>query len=592
VRVHLLGGFLGAGKTTLGLSLADELRARGERVRLVTNDQGHALVDTRWCIAREEVTEITGGCFCCKFEDLATALLEAEAAGATTVIAEAVGSCTDLVATVLSPLVELHGRHLDLAPLAVVIDPWRFVEFERGRMSEDVAYLFRKQIEEADVLLPSRADLGPPDLSEPLRTLNRHAAVVPVSGLSRQGIREWLDARPARPAVPLDIDYGRYGSAEASLGWANATVRIASGGTFVPADVIRGFLDGLRDVPVAHVKVITTEPAPVRGALVREGGDALVQAEPGPQPVRESRLLVNARVALPPEQLEPRMRAALEHAAAPAHCEWETFECFRPSQPTPTHRHASRCCAPDDASCCAAFYDRPIVRSLLGDSFHPGGPALTLAVAERLALAPGARLLDVACGDGTSLRMIHERWNVDGFGIDTNAKRHSGDIDTRPGDAHELPFADGSFDAILCECALSTFVDGPRALAEMRRVLKPAGRLAITDMCVERELPSELEEWVTAGTCLLRARTGEGYRAAIEQAGLRLIDYRVDADPLIELLARIKRNLVGTLLAAVVNEPTTDTRFDVRAARAVLRHAEQAVRAGSIRYGVYVAECA
>ena len=74
-RLILVGGFLGAGKTTLLLQAAKRLAARGLRVGLVTNDQGSDLVDTSLA-ARQHipVSEVAGGCFCCRFPDLMAGL--------------------------------------------------------------------------------------------------------------------------------------------------------------------------------------------------------------------------------------------------------------------------------------------------------------------------------------------------------------------------------------------------------------------------------------------------------------------------------------------------------------------------------------
>ena len=139
MRVQLVGGFLGAGKTTLIRALARHLRARGESVAVITNDQGRSLVDTHLCASdAPEVTEITGGCFCCRYDDLMAALAAAEARGATVALAEAVGSCTDLIATVLSPMAEMTNG-FEVSPLAVVVDPWRLLQVESDDVHEDVA---------------------------------------------------------------------------------------------------------------------------------------------------------------------------------------------------------------------------------------------------------------------------------------------------------------------------------------------------------------------------------------------------------------------------------------------------------------------
>ena len=75
-RAHyiMVGGFLGAGKTTAILKLAEHLRKQGHTIGLITNDQGTGLVDTAMARAGEfPVEEIAGGCFCCRFDSLVEA---------------------------------------------------------------------------------------------------------------------------------------------------------------------------------------------------------------------------------------------------------------------------------------------------------------------------------------------------------------------------------------------------------------------------------------------------------------------------------------------------------------------------------------
>ena len=591
MRVHVLGGFLGAGKTTLARALARELARRGERVVIVTNDQGHALVDTAECRRDAEVREIVGGCFCCRYDELESALLAAAAAGATVAIAEAVGSCTDLVATVLAPLADRHPERFELAPLSVVVDPGRVAEAARGALQPDVAYLFRKQIEEADVVVTSRADLDLPDVRDAVHALCPHAAVVRVSGVTGEGITAWLAAEPVRPAQPLSIDYDRYAAAEALLGWCNAEVVLRGAEPFVPADVMRRACEAMADAPIAHLKLTSLEPSGGRAAVVRAGEAAVCELGDATEPVHEARWLVNARVALPPEVLLERLRSALTQAAAPATVAWTSVEAFAPARPTPRHRYASRCGSGDDASCCAAFYDRDDVRALLGDSWHPGGVDLTLALAGKLGLAAGGRVLDVACGQGTSLRAVLERFDVRGVGLDARARGASDErLELRRGDAHAIDAADDAFDAVLCECALSTFFDQPLALREMHRVLRPGGRLALSDMAVEGEIPETLRDWIHTGTCLARAMTADAYGRALRDAGFVVVERWDASDGLRELLRRIKRNLVGAAFAAASAEQPSAAPFDVRAARATLKEAERAIASGIVRYAALVAE--
>ena len=104
MTVHLVGGFLGSGKTTAIRSACELLRQRGEAASVITNDQGTLLVDTAYLRGSQPTREVTGGCFCCRYDQLAELLAQARCDGTQHVFAEAVGSCADLVATVVRPL--------------------------------------------------------------------------------------------------------------------------------------------------------------------------------------------------------------------------------------------------------------------------------------------------------------------------------------------------------------------------------------------------------------------------------------------------------------------------------------------------------
>src|SRR5262245_26325487 len=164
-RYIMIGGFLGAGKTTAISKLARRLTEQGLRVGLITNDQGRELVDTKMLRAQGFATEeIPGGCFCCRFTSLVEASHKLTAATRPDVfIAEPVGSCTDLVATVTYPLRRIYGEHFTIAPLTVLVDPVRarrvFGLEQGGNFSEKVTYIYKKQLEEADIIAISKCDL-------------------------------------------------------------------------------------------------------------------------------------------------------------------------------------------------------------------------------------------------------------------------------------------------------------------------------------------------------------------------------------------------------------------------------------------------
>ncbi len=590
MKVRIIGGFLGAGKTSAIRELARLLCDRGERVAIVTNDQGRALVDTE--LVRPSaawVREIGGGCFCCRFEELEAALGAAADSGASIALAEAVGSCTDLLATVLSPLAERAPGRFQLEPLSIVVDPWRVRDVARGAFTDDVAYLYRKQIEEADVVVLSRSDLGPPDVEDDIRSLSPEAAIVRISSATGAGLASWLAARPARPAAPLMIDYDRYAAAEASLGWFNGRARVSADFAFDPRRVLARTLEQLESLPIAHLKIATLTPAGGAAAIVRRGGQAELDFANLPERTCELTFLLNARVALPARELEQYVRDALAEASGSTTHTWEELACFEPARPVPVHRHAFRCGTGDDGSCCAAFYDRSDVRYLLGESFHPGGAALTLSLAKRLGLERGARLVDVACGQGASLRAVLGAFSISAVGLDSGAVAAQGDrLTTVRADAHAIPFDDGSFDAALCECALSTFRDPARALSEMRRVLRPGARMAVSDMIVEGPIPESLRPYAHTGACLAGARTFRGWNALFEEGGFQIVEALDESSALRTMLGGIKRKLLGVALAKAAGLLPAEIDIDVSKGRQLLREADATVAAGHVRYGTWI----
>jgi len=597
VKLLVLGGFLGAGKTTAARAMARLFHERGERVAIITNDQGESLVDTALCeSAAASVTEIGGGCFCCRYPWLEQAIDGAAESGASIVIAEAVGSCTDLIATVMAPLASRRPS-LTLLPYAVLVDPQRVADMAQGRFDDDVRYLFDKQIEEADIVVLTRADAQLPDAEPAVRALRPGVSVVRISGLTGEGLDDWLNTAVGTPGAPLDIDYDRYAAAEALLGWSNGRADVRARIPFSPRRVIDGFLQRLWKQPIAHVKVAVAPSAPhSEGATavhVVRGGDSPHRTGPAlADRATTLSLIVNARAALAPETLDAALQGALTAAAGHAEVTWTDRRTFSPSRPVPVHRLSVRCGPGSDAACCAGFYAQPTVRYLLGDSFHPGGERLTLEVAEHLALPPDADLLDVACGQGTSLRAIAAHWPVTAVGLDAcvDADTLNGAaISLRAGDAHAIPFEARSFDAVLCECALSTFADQARALAEIRRVLRPGGRVVISDMVLNGELSAQLMEWVHLGTCLTRAMPLQDYAALAAASGLEIV--RVSDTPwaMTELLRRLKKALLGAALAKASGLLPRDVVLDVDRGRAGLREAEAAVADGLISYGYVVA---
>lgn len=246
----------------------------------------------------------------------------------------------------------------------------------------------------------------------------------------------------------------------------------------------------------------------------------------------------------------------------------------------------------DAAACCAAFYEQDWVRSLLGDNFHPGGEALSRVLFEDLALAPGDRVLDLACGTGSTALLLHELYDVEVTGLDVSAlnleraRERAGDrpIAFVEGRAGALPFDDDAFDAVLCECAVSTFADKPAVAAEVRRVLAEGGRLAISDMAVYDVLPEDLAAFGRGWSCVDDALTLEGYRELFATAGLGVLHVEDESSALHDMVLQLKKRLLVVGLGEAQGV-TAGMGVDLATLREMLQRAKGLVNDGAVRYG-------
>jgi G3E family GTPase len=362
VRFVMVGGFLGAGKTTTLARLARQYMARGERVGLVTNDQAQDLVDTTSLRAQGfAVQEIPGSCFCCKFDELVSRAGQLQQSDRPDVIlAEPVGSCTDLVATVVQPLKDLYAGRFRVAPYSVLFKPshgLRILRNESAGFSPKAAYIFRKQLEEADAIVVNRADeLAPGEVQELKALLADQFPGTPVlvvsarTGLGFDALGSLLDQQGAFGRKLLDIDYDTYAEGEAELGWLNTSAHLTSLKPFAIDPLLTAVIDGLRPMlerlggEVAHLKVIGLEEG---GAF---GVANLVSSSTGTElslassaEATEADLIVNARVAMDPDVLEREVHRVVRDlcAARGIAVTLRQSQSLRPGRPTPTHRYAT-----------------------------------------------------------------------------------------------------------------------------------------------------------------------------------------------------------------------------------------------------------
>jgi len=361
-RYLMIGGFLGAGKTTAIGKLAHHLTAQGLKVGLITNDQAGGLVDTKLLRGQGFATEeIAGGCFCCRFNTLVEAAAKLnDAAKPDVFIAEPVGSCTDLVATVTYPLRRMYGDNFTVAPLSVLVDPVRarrvFGLDSGGTFSSKVVYIFKKQLEEADVIVISKSDLIGSEQMAELSNVLRHnfpnARIISASSRQETGLEAWfglmMDGEQSE-RNPMSLDYEVYADGEALLGWLNATVTLKATDEFdanaflksLAADVQKR----LQGTEIAHFKMTFSPENGVAGELASIN---LVRSDYVPElgmeldePTEGGQLIINLRAEGEPELLVGAVREGLNAVSAGVptlNASLDHEEHFSPGKPTPTHR--------------------------------------------------------------------------------------------------------------------------------------------------------------------------------------------------------------------------------------------------------------
>jgi len=356
MKLHLVNGFLGSGKTTTIAAACVQLKEAGFRVAVITNDQGQDLVDTYYLRSLGITTnEVTGGCFCCHFSQLESSLLQFISNYDPEVIfAESVGSCTDLIATVAKPLLQKYP-HLELT-ISTVTDAsllFKIIQGQAAFLTEEIRYIFQKQIEEADILFLNKADQL---ITSELALLTIQAGsfypdkqVMTGSALNPVDIGIWLNYLPglsgATSRQVLEVDYDRYAAGEASLGWLNVRFPI-------PDTQGRSLLIAEKVIITFHQKIIDQKL--IIGhlkCLIKTGGETYkfnftsssVEKPPDTSIhlfASDSELTINARVACPPRQLKNLLLETLkliEHEftilleAGPIHA-------FAPEYPNPQFR--------------------------------------------------------------------------------------------------------------------------------------------------------------------------------------------------------------------------------------------------------------
>ena len=358
MKIHLLTGFLGSGKTTAMQHASRILLSKGVRTGVITNDQGLKLVDGDFFNALDIPSrQVVSGCFCCNYNDLDDRIQSLIESDKTEVIfAESVGSCTDIVATVLKPLLRFR------ADTRTTVSTFTDVRLLRMMLTgttnsfdETVNYIFKKQLEEAGIIVINKIDLVTTDELQEVKQLMQQQygdrKLLYQNSLDEDSIHKWLltlDEYPANKMKSLKIDYDIYAEGEAKLAWFDQHLEIYAphnNAIILVENLIKSIYSKITEqqLPIGHLKFL------VNGHFKLSFTSGTEPLSPLPIPARDSHgapsknpasLLINLRVQASTEGVMELVRKAIDELETEHDCKIIaiSLHCFQPGYPKPVHR--------------------------------------------------------------------------------------------------------------------------------------------------------------------------------------------------------------------------------------------------------------
>lgn len=357
MKLVLVNGFLGSGKTTAILAACRQLMSNNLKVGVITNDQGDQQVDS--ALVRSlgiPGKEVSKGCFCCNYDQLDGHLLTlSESNHSDIIFAESVGSCTDLVATIAKPM-GIRKPEIEIS-ISIFTDAELLAGLLEGRsmfLEESVRYIYKKQIEEADILIINKTDrITPSQLLAIDAVINSDypdTIILHQNSLMDQDIVRWIDQLNTFPSSKnrrsLTLDYDIYGEGEGKLAWLDKSIEIRttnSEAVLVTSKIIASIFNQIHAhmLAIGHLKFfIESEGWNEKFSFTSTCTKADVRLPD--HKTNHIALLINARVQTDPAILERLIEGALVKAV-------ETWGCsivnvnkaaFKPGFPRPTHRES------------------------------------------------------------------------------------------------------------------------------------------------------------------------------------------------------------------------------------------------------------
>ena len=355
-RMLVLGGYLGAGKTTLAVNLAKTLKERRDKsVSIIMNDQGDVLVDTEYSKdAGFDTRDIMGGCFCTNFDKFVSSARTLVSTGKPDVIiAEPIGTSTNIMSSVVAPMRSLHPDEFSIAPFTVVVDCVRALDILSAKEKRDidtVDIIPAHQIREAEVIVLTKTDLVSKETVSEVRkavdAILPGIRIIETSSADLRNIDDIMDiilSDEVSTKAPTGEKNQGFAFEKAKLGWYSGTFDLIPKDDVdmysLETDLMKGIAKEYGPKSIVHVKVLIESPeAAAKMSLVQE--TMQVDGIYGSRFIKtRGKLVLNARVVSPPKKLEDTMRRLVEDAQTryPMELIKTGEKCFTPKPESPSH---------------------------------------------------------------------------------------------------------------------------------------------------------------------------------------------------------------------------------------------------------------
>ncbi|NQW16207.1 MAG: methyltransferase domain-containing protein [Chloroflexi bacterium] len=252
-------------------------------------------------------------------------------------------------------------------------------------------------------------------------------------------------------------------------------------------------------------------------------------------------------------------------------------------------------------TCCATAYSHPAVRYLLGDSLHPGGLTLTEEVASQFGLSSESRVLDVGCGPGATSLFLAKKYGASVTGVTleessaeelesrANDQGLDGKIEVITGDISNVDVGTVIFDAAIAECVISIFDDKPAVIQRVFDAIKPGGRIGISDVIVDGELPPHLQNVFVVAGCVGAAWSLDQYVSLVETAGFHIVQSERRTDVATSFVESIGKMLMFAEIGVKLGKVPVELDL-IREAKTYVKEARRLVDDGTIGYCVIIAD--